>query len=117
MPARQAKVTNFDSGGSILSQILSSPKPSLKQLFISALVRKQEQAELLASKGVNPIIFKDLEEAELLIRAGSEHDIVIYAANGFHAAAPQALIQGLGERKKVTGMDVYFILVSERDAS
>ncbi len=100
------------SGGSILSQILASSRPAIKDLSISVLVRRQAEADVLAAKGVRPILFKDLDESDVLRKAASEHDVVIHAASGFHPPSAVALIEGLGERKRATGKEVYYIHVS-----
>ncbi|KAK3935082.1 hypothetical protein QBC46DRAFT_398396 [Diplogelasinospora grovesii] len=96
-------------GGSFLAQILASSNPAIKALEISALIRKQEQADLLTAKGVKPILFRSLDDVEDLRKHASEHDFVLNGAVGFHTASAKALIEGLGERRKATGQDVYYI--------
>ncbi|OCK84964.1 hypothetical protein K432DRAFT_431910 [Lepidopterella palustris CBS 459.81] len=59
--------------------------------------------------GVDPILFKDLDDSETITKAASEHDIVIHTASGFHSGSAKALILGLGERKRSTGKDIYYI--------
>lgn len=104
-------VTGF-MGGSFLSQLLASSNPGIKKSSFSALVRKQEQADILNAKGVNAILFGDLDDVEVLKKVTSEHDIVIHSANGFHAASAKALIEGLAERKKATGKEVFYFQTS-----
>jgi nucleoside-diphosphate-sugar epimerase len=58
---------------------------------------------------VKPILFTSLEDSAALTAAASQHDIVINTASGFHTGAAKALILGLGQRKRNTGNDVYFI--------
>jgi uncharacterized protein YbjT (DUF2867 family) len=99
-------------GGSFLAQLLASTDPRIKELSFSTLVRKQEQADVLAAQGVNAILFSGLDDTDFLRRVASEHDIVIHSAHGFHTASSKALIEGLAERKKATGQDVFFIQVS-----
>jgi putative NADH-flavin reductase len=101
------------SGGTVLSQLLSSSDPAIKSSKISALVRRQDQADILAANGVHPIIFKDLDDLEALKCAAREHDVVISSASSFHPPSTKALIQGLGEKKKQTAGSVYFIHVSK----
>jgi hypothetical protein len=48
-------------GGSIITQLLGSSDPSINSLSISTLVRKQEQADVLAAHGVNAIVFSGLD--------------------------------------------------------
>ncbi|KAH7143668.1 hypothetical protein EDB81DRAFT_501355 [Dactylonectria macrodidyma] len=99
-------------GGSVLSTLLSSTNPLLQQLSISALVRKQQQAEVLQTKGVKAVVFRDLDDAELLTRVASEHDVVIHTASGFHLGSASALIKGLGLRRAGTGGKVHYIHTS-----
>ncbi|KAK0707353.1 hypothetical protein B0H67DRAFT_587348 [Lasiosphaeris hirsuta] len=99
-------------GGSFLAQLLASNDPNIQGLSFSALVRKQEQADVLAKQGVNAIVFRDLDDGEFLKSIASEHDIVIHSANGFHTPSAKALIEGLAERKQKTGREVYYLQTS-----
>jgi nucleoside-diphosphate-sugar epimerase len=72
-------------------------------------VRGEEKAKVLAEHGVKPILFTSLDDSAALTAAASQHDIVINTASGFHTGAAKALILGLGQRKRDTGNDVYFI--------
>jgi hypothetical protein len=47
----------------VLSTLLASRNERVKKLQISALVRRQDQADKLAQLGVASILSKDLEEA------------------------------------------------------
>lgn len=96
----------------MLTQLLESTIPEIKQLSISVLVRKPEQAELYSSKGVTPIIFNGLEDVEHLRRVASEHDIVLHAADSTNPAAAEALIQGLAENQTDIKATKYFIHTS-----
>ncbi|KAI9821020.1 MAG: hypothetical protein M1827_003753 [Pycnora praestabilis] len=87
-------------GGSVLNTLLSSTRSPLENLQTSVLVRREDQAKLLAEKGVNPILIKDLDDVDVIRRAASEHDVVVHTASGFHSASAKALILGLGDRKK-----------------
>jgi hypothetical protein len=62
------------SGGSVLTALLNSKHPSVKDLAISALVRGDDKAKVLLEQGVNPIQFRDLDDSEALTKAASEHD-------------------------------------------
>ncbi|TQV93065.1 hypothetical protein V2A60_003623 [Cordyceps javanica] len=90
-------------GGSVLSTLLNSPNPDVKALSISALVRQQEQADVLRAKGVNGIVFSGLDDTDVARRVASENDIVINTASAFHAEAAEAIINGLADRQKATG--------------
>ena len=62
------------SGGAVLSDILHAKQEHSRSFIVSALVRRRDQAQVLASKGVAPILFNDLNDSEVLTHAASEHD-------------------------------------------
>ncbi|CAM1509033.1 Fc.00g027720.m01.CDS01 [Cosmosporella sp. VM-42] len=97
------------SGGSVLTALLSSSNRLIQQRSITALVRKQNQADILAAKGVTPVLFRDLDDVDHLRTVASEHDVVIHTASGFHLESAKALVEGLGERKAETRREVHFI--------
>ncbi|RFU29850.1 hypothetical protein B7463_g6514, partial [Scytalidium lignicola] len=99
-------------GGSVLSTLLSSSRGYTSSHSISALVRDEDKAKVLIEKGVKPILFKSLDESEVLKKAASEHDVVIHTASGFHTESARSLILGLAERKKQTRNEVYYIHTS-----
>ncbi|KAH7125990.1 hypothetical protein EDB81DRAFT_810252 [Dactylonectria macrodidyma] len=99
-------------GGSVLTSLIQSANPVVKNLKISALVRGATQAELLAGQTIRPILFSGFEDIEALTKAASEHDAVINCASGFATGAAEALILGLGERRKLTGQEVFMIHTS-----
>ncbi|RGP76944.1 nad dependent epimerase dehydratase family [Fusarium longipes] len=96
-------------GGTVLNTILTSSHPSLKNIHITALVRRQDQADILSSLGVTPVLFKSLDDTELLTEEASNHDIVVHAANGYHIPSARALLTGLAKRKEKTGKSVHYI--------
>jgi hypothetical protein len=98
-------------GGSFFAQLLASSDPQIKQLSFSALVRKQEQADVLRAKGINAILIRDLDDTDFLKHVASEYDIVIHSANGFYPPSAKALIEGLAERQKATGREVFYLQV------
>jgi len=98
-------------GGSVLTGLLDSNDFGSKYT-ISALVRGEDKATVLESKGVTPILFEDLDQSDVLQKAASEHDVVIQMAIGFHIGSPRDLILGLAERKKQTGKEVHYIHTS-----
>jgi len=99
-------------GGSVLNHILHSTYKKVKNLKISVLIRNASQAEVFDKQGLRTILFESLDQQDILQKAAKEHDVVIHTASGFHTASAQALIRGLGERKKDTGRDVYYIHTS-----
>ncbi|KAJ4253301.1 hypothetical protein NW762_010456 [Fusarium torreyae] len=96
-------------GGSVLTTILASSQPCLQNIQISALVRRQDQADVLATMGITPILFSDLGDSEFLTQTASNFDTVVHAADGCHTASARALIQGLAQRKSKTGNSVHYI--------
>ncbi|KAH6956349.1 hypothetical protein DER45DRAFT_630930 [Fusarium avenaceum] len=96
-------------GGSVLNTILTSSHPSLKNIQITALVRREEQANTLAELNITPVLFSTLDDTELLEQLASEHDVVIHAANGYHIPSAKALIKGLAQRKARTGEAVHYV--------
>ncbi|KAF4471049.1 nad dependent epimerase dehydratase family [Fusarium albosuccineum] len=99
-------------GGSVLAALLKSQDTLVQQLSITALVRKKEQADILNSKGVNTVIFRDLDDSEDLKDLAAEHDVVIHTASGFHRRFAVALVKGLGQRKARDGSKVHYIHTS-----
>ncbi|EED12418.1 conserved hypothetical protein [Talaromyces stipitatus ATCC 10500] len=97
-------------GGTVLTQLLNSSIPEIKELSISVLIRKPEQAELYASKGVNLITFDGLEDVECLRRVAGEHDIILHAADSTNPSAAEALTLGLADTQGSTKK--YFIHTS-----
>ncbi|CAG7563067.1 unnamed protein product [Fusarium equiseti] len=96
-------------GGTVLNTILTSSHPCFKNIHISVLVRRQDQADILSGLGVTPILFSSLNDTDLLTEAASTHDIVIHAANGYHIPSAKALLTGLAQHKAKTGKPVHYI--------
>ncbi|CEI61260.1 hypothetical protein FVEN_g6016 [Fusarium venenatum] len=96
-------------GGTVLNTIMASSHPSFKNIHITVLVRRQDQADTLFDLGVTPMVFKSLDDTELLTEAASTHDIVVHAANGYHIPSAKALLAGLSQRKAKTGKSVHYI--------
>ncbi|KAF6812759.1 hypothetical protein CMUS01_12979 [Colletotrichum musicola] len=87
-------------GGSVLTRLLGSGMMFRKNANFTALVRKQEQADLLSTKGVNGVVFAGLDDTEVLRKQASQHDIVINTASASHLQAAEAILLGLADRKK-----------------
>jgi len=101
-------------GGSILSQLLSSPDAS-KYGPITCLVRGEERQKILTKKfgdRVNPLLFADLDDSVRILEIASQHDIAINTTNGYHAASARNIVLGLAKRKRETGKDVWMIHTS-----
>lgn len=61
---------------------------------------------------VNPVVFKDLDDAEAIVDIARQHDVVINTTLGFHPASAAAVVEGLAKRKQATGKDVFMIHTS-----
>ncbi|KAK9249808.1 hypothetical protein V1507DRAFT_89187, partial [Lipomyces tetrasporus] len=96
-------------GGSVLAQLLSSTHSSIRELNITAIVRRQEQADILAKNGINAELFNGLDDTEQLRRIASKYDIVLHCATGRHTFAAEALVLGLGDGMKKNGQQAYYI--------
>ncbi|KFY30568.1 hypothetical protein V494_08112 [Pseudogymnoascus sp. VKM F-4513 (FW-928)] len=95
-------------GGSILTTLLESKNESIRNLEVSVLVRDKEKGAALAKDGVSSIYFNGFQDTGIISAAASEHDIVINTASAFQSDVARALIQGLSQRKKETGKEVYY---------
>lgn len=60
------------SGGSILTELID--KNAEDRYTLSALVRKPYQASILTDAGVTPLIFKDLDDIDVIREAAKDHD-------------------------------------------
>jgi uncharacterized protein YbjT (DUF2867 family) len=102
-------------GGTILTTLLASSSPLLKDNPISLLLRSQAAAEKLKSTygtRVQTFLYKDLDDIEATIQIASQHDIVINTTLGYHEASAVALTKGLGIRRKETGRDCWILHTS-----
>lgn len=102
-------------GGSILSHLLDSPEPAIKNARISCLLRGAERAEkLLAAYGdrVKPILYEGNEDLDTIVAVAAEHDIVVNATMGFHPPSAEALVKGLAKRQAATGNKLWIIHTS-----
>lgn len=61
-------------GGTVLTAILKSASPEVKNVQLSALVRSESQAEWLQTQNIKPILFSDFSDADNLEKAASDHD-------------------------------------------
>jgi hypothetical protein len=91
---------------------LASGNPLIKAAKITALVRKQEQVDLLKEKGIDSALFSGLDDVTGVRDIASQYDVVIHTASSFDAPAAEALIAGLEDRKKKTGQQTSLIHVS-----
>ncbi|KAI1459922.1 NAD(P)-binding protein [Annulohypoxylon moriforme] len=99
-------------GGSVLAELLSRTRTSslIKVANLSAAVRTSEQVQALSKLGVNVIQLNLSDEtsvAEAVLR--NEIDIVIHTASSADSRLTSNLIRALGQRRKDSGKEVYFI--------
>ncbi|SPO05467.1 related to NAD dependent epimerase/dehydratase family protein [Cephalotrichum gorgonifer] len=100
-------------GGTVLTQLKTSELKEVKSLAVTALVRKQGQADLLRDKGVDAVVLPGgLDDTEGLANLASQHDVVVQAAYGYHPASAEALISGLARRQKERGGSPFYVQVS-----
>ncbi|KAL2687787.1 hypothetical protein Neosp_005356 [[Neocosmospora] mangrovei] len=99
-------------GGSVLTTLLKSGSVPIQPSAVTALVRKKDQADILATQGIKTSIFRDLDDSAHLKCVAAEHDVVIHTASGFHLGSALALIEGLGQRKIQNGGKVHYIHTS-----
>ncbi|KAF4911877.1 hypotheticall protein [Colletotrichum viniferum] len=114
MPSQKLLITGATGyiGGTVLTQLLNSMVPGIDSLSFSALIRHQSQADILAKKDIQSIIFNGLDHISIIRQAAADHDIIIHIANSFHKASAEAMLQGLHDRKAKTGKTGIFIHTS-----
>lgn len=95
----------------MLTQLLNSTVSGINSLSFSALIRHQGQADILAEKGIQSIMFNGLDDTGIIRQAAADHDVIIHIANSFHKASAEAMLQGLHDRKAKTGKTGIFIHV------
>ncbi|KAF2806935.1 NAD dependent epimerase/dehydratase family protein [Mytilinidion resinicola] len=101
-------VTGF-IGGSVLSTLLETQFASLKNIKLAGVVRGENNASVLKSKGIQPEIIQGIEDLGLLRKIAREYDVIINSAFAFQTEAAKALLRGLGDRSKQTGKQLHFI--------
>ncbi|KAI1500903.1 NAD dependent epimerase/dehydratase family protein [Biscogniauxia marginata] len=102
-------------GGAVLTHLLNSSSLTLSNATITCLVRGTDRvSKLLSTYGnrVCPILYKDLDDLDVITTVAAQHDLVINTTLGFHAASTQALLRGLAQRKASTGKDVWMVHTS-----
>ncbi|KAK5166914.1 uncharacterized protein LTR77_007643 [Saxophila tyrrhenica] len=105
----------FNTGGTILTHLLKSDNPALKNAIITCLVRGEQrisQLEKAYGSRVKAELYQDLDDVERTIEVTSQHDYVINTTLGFHPESAAALVKGLAKRKQSTGKDTFMIHTS-----
>jgi nucleoside-diphosphate-sugar epimerase len=75
-------------GGSLAARLVEAGN------CVRGLVRSRESADLLAGRGIEPVL-GDLDDSDLLTREARAADAVVNTASADHAASVRALIAGL----------------------
>lgn len=97
----------------MLSKLRSSDREDIKTIAVTAVVRKESQANILDETGVTLVVLLGgLDDADRLADLASQHDIVVQAAFGCHPASVEPLIRGLEMRQEATGSSSFYIQVS-----
>ncbi|PYH81054.1 hypothetical protein BO82DRAFT_416690 [Aspergillus uvarum CBS 121591] len=99
-------------GGSVLVGLLRSVDPKIRRLEISVLIEDRYRSEVWAKYGVKTISFTGPDNLELLASIATQHDVIIHCAADFGHDSVEALIDGLGIRRTLTGSAVYMIHTS-----
>ena len=102
-------------GGTILTRLLKSDHPALKNATITCLMRGEDRVPKLQEtygSRVKAELYKDLDDTERTIEVASQYDIVINTTLGFHPESAAALVDGLAKRKQATGKDAFMIHTS-----
>lgn len=60
------------SGGSVLTELIDTGIAD--NYHISALVRKPFQASILTDAGIEPLLFDDLDDFDIICAAAKDHD-------------------------------------------
>lgn len=77
--------------------------------IVTALVRRQEQADLFESKGIKVTILNDFADLDSCRNVAEKHDAIISAAAGQNDETALAFIRGLGDRQKATRKCCHYI--------
>lgn len=90
-------------GGTILTHLIASEHPALKDITYTCIIRGEARIpKLQAAYGdrVKIEIVNSLDDTERTAEIASQHDIVINAAISFHVESALALIRGLSRRQE-----------------
>ncbi|KAF2792902.1 NAD(P)-binding protein [Melanomma pulvis-pyrius CBS 109.77] len=97
-------------GGSILADLIARSSSLIKKANISAAVRSEEQVQALSKLGIN-VLRLDLSDEKAVAEAVIQNqiDIVVHTASSIVGSLALNLIKALGQRREVSGDQVYFI--------
>ncbi|KAI2628092.1 NAD(P)-binding protein [Hypomontagnella submonticulosa] len=97
-------------GGSLLAELISHPSGPVKATKITAAVRSEDQVRSLSKLGVN-VVRVDLNDETAVKEAvlRNDIDIVVHTASSTNPRLASHLIKALGQRRKDSEKEVYFI--------
>ncbi|KAI1392961.1 NAD(P)-binding protein [Hypoxylon trugodes] len=97
-------------GGSVLAELLSRTSGLVKAKNIIAAVRSEEQVQSLSKLGVN-VVQLNLRDEDAVKEVVLKNNInfIIHTASSSEAALVSHLIKALGEHRRISGKDAYFI--------
>ncbi|KAH8898668.1 NAD(P)-binding protein [Thozetella sp. PMI_491] len=97
-------------GGSVIATILSRANGPLKGASIFATVRSEKQLESLAKIGVKAFV-TELQDKKAVtdVVVDNEIDIIISTAPSFIPVITANLIEALGKRREIAGIEPYYI--------
>ncbi|KAI5476891.1 NmrA-like domain containing protein [Pseudohyphozyma bogoriensis] len=104
-------------GGSLLVSLLET-----QQYDITALVRREEQAEVLRNMGVKPLL-GSLDDDEVIVEATLANDVIIHTATADHEPSVKSILTGLNRRPSSSPPAVFIhtsgtgVLVDPSDGS
>ncbi|KAL8734745.1 MAG: hypothetical protein Q9181_003085 [Wetmoreana brouardii] len=105
-------VGHTNSGGTVISTILTSRNDVLEHCNLSLLVRGADKARVFNEKGLKTVLFENLKDTQEIERIASGFDLVINITPGGSVGSAIAFIKGLNNRREFTGRDVSYIHTS-----
>lgn len=100
-------------GGSILSTLQKEANTiSNEPLEFSVLIRNPSAQAKFDAHGVRSILFQGLDDLDAVRAAAAEHDVVVNTASASHDQSARAIVEGLAQRQKATGIQTVLIHTS-----
>ncbi|KAF4979131.1 hypothetical protein FZEAL_4621 [Fusarium zealandicum] len=98
------------SGGSLIADILGKKDNVFNQAKLFAAVRSHEQVDSLSKLAVKALqvdLSDKVSVEDAVVK--NEIDIVVHTAGAVDARMPSNLISALGQRRRVSGSEIYYI--------
>jgi nucleoside-diphosphate-sugar epimerase len=102
-------------GGTVLSQLLNSTVPSIRDLTFDLLIRDETQASKLKDtygSRINTIKWLGLEDPVFIADTASNYDIVINIGSGFVPEGTVAFVHGLARRVEAGKLAPWMLNIS-----